>query len=187
MKLDQIQIRTTDAKVGLNIIDSVQLLKQPRAQQYIEQPAAILQINSEPAKLLIDSSQVYRDLGLYTNRESIQKFANEGKQKGLEGIGRRAREGRQMMDIGKRKGSIIPLISKNNANPSPKKIGITWKPSVGAVKIKYVPDQLDINITRQDPKIDVQIGKVVHDYTPGDVTGTMLQYPSVETTVIKGE
>ncbi|MEK5483890.1 MULTISPECIES: DUF6470 family protein [unclassified Viridibacillus] len=187
MKLDQIQIRTTDAKVGLNIIDSNQIIRQPRAQQHIEQPAAILEINSEPAKLLVDSSRAYRDLGLYTNRESIEKFASDGRQKGLEGIGRRASQGRQMMNIGKGKGSVIPAIAKNMANPPAKDIGITWKPSVGSVKIKYVPDHLNINITRQDPKIDVQIGKVVHDYTPGDVTGTMQQYPSVETTVIKGE
>ncbi|MBK3494827.1 hypothetical protein JFL43_08130 [Viridibacillus sp. YIM B01967] len=187
MKLDQIQIHTTDAKMRLNIIDPVQVIKQPRAQQHIEQPAAILQMNSESAKLLVDSSQAYRDLGLYTNRESIQKFASDGRQKGLEGIGRRASEGRQMMNIGKGKGSVIPSIAQNNANPAPKNIGIAWKPSVGSVKIKYVPEQLDINITPQDPKINVQIGKVVHDYTQGDVNGTMLQYPSIETTVIKGE
>ncbi|MGG0662682.1 DUF6470 family protein [Viridibacillus arvi] len=187
MKLDHIQIRTTDAKVGINITKSIQKIKQPRAQQHIEQPAATLQINSAPAKLLIDSSQANRDLGLYTNRESTQKFASDGLQKVSEGVGRRASEGRQMMNIGKGKGSVVPLIAQSNANPSPKNLGIAWKPSVGAVKIRYVPNQLNINTTLQNPKIDVQIGKVVHDYTPGDVTGTMLQYPSIETTVVKGE
>ncbi|OMC89156.1 hypothetical protein BK128_04300 [Viridibacillus sp. FSL H7-0596] len=187
MKIDQIQIRTTDAKLGLNITNPVQVIKQPQAQQHIEQPAAILKMNSTQAKLQIDSSQAYRDLGLYTTRESIQKFASEGRQKGLEGIGRRASEGRQMMNIGKAKGSAVPSIAQSNANPLPKNLGIAWKPSVESVKIKYIPGQLNIDSTPQKPKINVQIGKVEHDYKQGDVSGTMLQYPSIETTVIKGE
>ena len=187
MKLDHIQIHTTDAKLALNISDPVQHIEQPRAKQHIEQPAATLEIHSTPAKLLIDSSQAYRDLGLYTPKEAVEVNAQKGKQKAMEGVARRASEGDQMMNISKNSGDAIQRIAASKAIPAPPQMAITWKPSVGAVKIHYQAGNLDINIQRHQPKIDIQIGKVVHDYTPGDVTGTLIQRPSVETTVIKGE
>lgn len=187
MKLDQIQIHTTDAKVDLHISDPVQHIEQPRAQQHIEQPAATLEIHSEAAKLFVDSSQAYRDLGLLTPKESVEQNAQKGKQKVMEGIARRASEGEQMMNISKNAGNAIQQIAASKAIPAPPKMAITWKPSVGAVKIRYQAGNLDINIQRHEPKIDVKIGKVIHDYTPGNVTGTLVQRPSVKTTVIKAE
>lgn len=187
MKLDQIQIHTTDAKVDLHISDPVQHIEQPRAQQHIEQPAATLEIHSEAAKLFVNSSQAYRDLGLLTPKESVEQNAQKGKQKVMEGIARRASEGDQMMNISKNAGNAIQQIAASKAIPAPPQMAITWKPSVGAVKIQYQAGSLDINIQRHKPKIDVKIGKVIHDYTPGDVTGTLVQRPSVKTTVIKAE
>lgn len=187
MKLDQIQIHTTDAKVDLHISDPVQHIEQPRAQQHIEQPAATLEIHSEAAKLFIDSSQAERDIGLLTPKESIEQAAQKGKQKVMEGIARRAGEGDRMMNISKNSGNVIQQIAASKAIPAPPQMAITWKPSVGSVKIHYQAGSLDINIQRHKPKIDVKIGKVVHDYTPGDVTGTLVQRPSVKTTVIKAE
>ena len=187
MKLDQIQIHTTDAKVDLHISDPVQHIEQPRAQQHIEQPAATLEIHSEAAKLFIDSSQAYRDLGLLTPKESVEQYAQKGKEKVMEGIARRASEGDQMMNIGKNSGNAIQQIAASKVFRAPPQMAITWKPSVGAVKIHYQAGNLDINIQPHKPRIDVKIGKVVHDYTPGDVTGILVQNPSVETTVIKAK
>ena len=187
MKLDQIQIKTTDAKVNLHISDPVQHIEQPRAQQHIEQPAATLEIHSEAAKLFVDSSQAYRDLGLLTPKELGEQNAQIGKQKVMEGIARRASEGNQMMNITKSSGNVIQKIARSKSIPIPSQLGITWKPSIGSVKIRYQAGSLDINIHKHDPKIDVKIGKVVHDYTPGDVMGTLVQRPSVETTVIKAQ
>ncbi|MFJ8261835.1 DUF6470 family protein [Rummeliibacillus sp. NPDC094406] len=185
MKLDHIQIRTTDAKLDLNINKPVQRIEQPSAQQHIEQPAATLEIHSEAAKLFIDSSQAYRDLGLLTPKESTEQNAQEGQQKAMEGIARRVSEGDQMMDISINAGDAIQQIAESKAFPAPPQMAITWKPSVGAVKVHYQEGSLNINIQRHEPKIDVQIGKVVHDYTPGRVEGVMEQHPSVEITVLK--
>lgn len=187
MKLDQIQIHTTNAKVDLQITKPIQHIEQPRAQQHIEQPAATLEIHSKAAQLFVDSSQAYRDLGLLTPKESSEQYAQKGKQKLMEGIARRASEGDKMMDISINAGNAIQQIAASKAIPAPPQMAITWKPSVGAVKIHYQAGSLDINIQRHEPKIDVKIGKVVHDYTPGDVTGTLVQRPSVKTTVIKAE
>lgn len=187
MKLDQVQIHTTDAKVDLQITKPIQHIEQPRAQQHIEQPAATLEIHSEAAKLFVDSSQAYRDLGLLTPKESVEQYAKKGKEKVMEGIVRRASEGDQMMNISNNAGNAIQQIAASKVFPAPPQMAITWKPSVGAVKIHYQAGSLDINIQQHKPKIDVQLGKVVHDYTPGDVTGDLVQRPSVETKVIKAK
>ena len=186
MILPQLQIHTTDAKIDLDIHKPQQYIKQPQATQTIEQPAAILEIRTTRGVLKIDSSQARRDLGLIGPLESVGKYAQEGKQVALEGMARRASEGRQMMEnAGKGQGSaIIQSIAKQNHGPHPVKFNIKFVPSIGSVKIDYTPGQTDINITRQKPKIDAQVNKPIHEYTPGKVTGTMIQRPSVQTDVI---
>lgn len=188
MKLDQIQLNIQDAKVDLNILQPKQYIEQPQAQQHIEQPAATLEIHHTDAKLLVDSSQAYRDLGLFSTAESIQNFAAKGQSAVMEGMARRASEGDAMMEIRKDNGrATLSNIAKQHDTFEQQRLGITWKPSIGSVKIKYQAGSLDIRIQAQKPKIDVQLGKVVHDYQPGDVTGTLIQREKVETTVIKGE
>lgn len=186
MRLPQIQIWTTDAKVDLNIQKPQQYIKQPNATQTIEQPAAILEINTTRGLLRIDSSQARRDLGLIGPLESIGNFAQEGKQEALQGMARRAKEGRHIMEnSGKDQGrATIQNIAKQNHGPQRVQSNIKFVPSIGSVKIDYTPGTTDINITRQKPKIDVQVNKPIHEYTPGKVTGTMVQRPSVQTDVI---
>ncbi|MFJ7950802.1 DUF6470 family protein [Lysinibacillus sp. NPDC096418] len=186
MRFPQIQIRTTDAKIDLNISKPRQYIKQPRATQSIEQPAAIIDIRTTKSVLKIDSSQARRDLGLIGPLESVANYAQKGKQMSLQGMARIAREGRQMMEnAGKGQGSaIIQGIAKQNHGPHPVRFNVKFVPSIGSVKIDYTPGTTDINITRQKPKIDVQVNKPIHEYTPGNVTGTMIQRPSVQTDVI---
>lgn len=187
MKLDQIQIRTTDAKIDLTISDSQQYIKQRAAKQFIEQPAATLQISHKDAKLLVDSSQAYRDLGLLSPKESVQQFAQNGLIAVQEGVSRRVSEGNALMNIGKNSGNAIVNVAKQHDTFEQQRLGIEWKPSVGAVKIKYIAGSLQINIQANKPKIDVKLGGVDHQATRSDVSGTVIQRPTVETTVIKGE
>lgn len=186
MKLPQIQIRTYDIIIDLQIHDPVQKIRQPRATQHIEQPAAILEINTTPGKLKIDSSQARRDIGMIGPIESSKNYAEKGRQKVLEGMARRAKEGRQMMEnAGKDLGrQTIKNIAKQNHGPKRVPFNIKFVPSVGSVEIEYIPGKTDINITPQKPKIDVQVNKPIHEYTPGKVTGEVLQYPRVEIDVI---
>lgn len=186
MRLPQIQIRTTDIAIDLQIKDPVQKIRQPKATQTIEQPAAILEINTTRGVLKIDSSQARRDTGLHSPLESIDKYAKEGRQANLEGIARKAKEGRQMMEnAGKDQGrATLQNIAIQNHGPKRIPFNIKFVPSVGSVKIDYTPGQTAIQFTPQQPKIDVQVNKPIHEYTPGKVTGNVLQYPSIEIDVI---
>jgi len=187
MRLPQIQIQTTDIKIELEIIKPIQHIEQPKATQSIEQPAAILEIHTTRGVLTIDSSQARRDLGLIGPLESSANYAEKGKQEALKGMGRRASEGRQMMEnAGKGQGrSTIQNISKQNHGPHRAgPYNIKFVPSIGSVKIDYTPGTTDINIERREPIIDAKVNKPIHEYTPGKVTGTMVQRPKVDIDVI---
>lgn len=186
MKLDRVDVRTTDQKVNIHSTQPKLELNSTEAKVDIEQPAATLEISTEAAKLLIDQSQARRDIGLISPKESIEQAAQEGMQAVKEGTERRAREGWKMMQISSHQNQIA-AIAKSKIGIEPVRSTIKWIPSIGSVKSTYVPAKVDINITPHKPKIDATLGDVKGQYTPGDVTGTTVQRASVETTVIKGE
>ncbi|WP_326582592.1 DUF6470 family protein [Bacillus ndiopicus] len=187
VRLPQIQIHTTDIQMDLQIHKPVQHIEQPRAEQRISQPAATLEIHTKKGELSIDSSDARRDLGYYPTGEMIMRYAQEGRQEMMKGITRRVREGRQMMlNAGKGQGrTTIQQIAEQNTGPKrPGPYNIKFVPSIGSVKTKYKPATVDINIQRNKPKIDVTMNKPIHSYTPGKVTGTMIQRPRVDIDVI---
>lgn len=183
MNIPQIQIRTTDAKLGLNISDPKQIIRQPKATQHIEQPAVILEMHTTRGVMRIDSSQARRDVGLIGPLESAANFASEGHQKAMQGIARRVREGNQKMDIA-HNSNAIASIAKTNSFPVQAKLGIDFIPSVGSVKLDYTPAQLDINTQIQKAKISSQVNKPIHEYTQGKVSGYMIKNPSIDIDVI---
>lgn len=81
MRLPQIQIRTTDAKIDLHIAKPRQHIEQPKATQHIKQPSAILDINTTRSVLKIDSSQARRDIGMIGPLESSKNYAEKGKKR----------------------------------------------------------------------------------------------------------
>lgn len=186
MRLPQIQIRTTDAKLDIHIGKPQQHIEQPEATLHIEQPAAILEIHTTRGVLKIDSSQARRDLGLIGPIEATKNAAKEGQQTALSGIERRVNEGRQiMMSAGKGQGrAIMQNIAKQNHGPHRVPFNIKFVPSIGSVKIDYTPGTTDVNIERREPIIDAKVNKPIYEYTPGKVTGTMVQRPNVDIDVI---
>lgn len=187
MNFPRIQIQTTDMKVNMQITDPVQRISQPKASQTIEQPHGILKITKTDSKLEIDSSQAWSDMGLLKISESVEKYANEGRQAALKSISKSVQEGRQMMEnSGKGQGrSIIANIAKQNNGPHRVPFNIKFIPSVGSVKVEFTPGEVDVNYTPQKPRIDSQVNMPQYDYTPGKVTHDVVQYPSVEIDVIK--
>lgn len=183
MNIPQIQVQTTKAKLGLNIEDPKQIIRQPKATQHIEQPAAIVEMETTRGIMRIDSSQARRDIGMIGTLESTKSYATVGRQKAMQGIARRASEGRQMMEIAHNPNAIV-AIAKKSSFPVSKKLGIDFIPSIGSVKLEYTPASLDINVQTQKANISSQVNKPTHEYTPGIVSGYTLQHPSIEIDVI---
>lgn len=180
MRIPQIQIQTTDALIGLDIQKPVQKIEQSPADMQIRQPAAELSMQTTKSQLQIDQTQVRADLGFYSLPDFSRNAAQKGEQDILEGIARRAREGRQLGDIRKGQNAIADIAATKNERMQPKSLGIRFIPSFGAVKLDYIPGDVEIDVQTKKPEIDVTIQKPVHNYTPGKVNVELLQKPSIE-------
>lgn len=179
MKIPQILIQTTKAELGLTIQQPKQQIHQPQAEMQIQQPAAELSISTTKGKLYQDASQARRDLGMISSMEMTRNYAEKGKQAALAGVARRAREGDQLMSIEKG-GNAIHSIIDSKTGPKNTKVGLKFIPSGDSVKNTYTPATVDIQIQKNDPKIDVQIHKPIHQYTPGHVNIDLIQKPSIQ-------
>ncbi len=182
MKFPQIQITTTDVKMDWNIGKPQQHIEQPQADLNISQPAATLNINTTNAKIDINMDQMWRDLGLKPTGELISDYAQKGRQGALQGIAKRVQEGNQLMKsagLGQEGATIAQIAKQNHGLKRAGPYNIKFIPSIGSVKVNITPGTTDINIQRNAPTIDVQVNKPIHQYTPGKVTGTMIQRPNI--------
>lgn len=187
MRIPQLQIQTTDIQMDWNIQNPVQRIQQPQADIKIDQPAAILEINTTNPRMDVNMDQFWRDVGLKKTGELIAEYAQMGRQEMLKGISRRVGEGRQMMmgaGKGQGAGTIKSIAMQNHGPKRPGPYNVKFIPSYNAIKVNITPGTTDINIQRREPNIDVQVNKPIHDYTPGKVSGTMLVRPDVEIDVI---
>ena len=185
MRIPQIQIQTTDIQMNYQTTDPVQRIEQPQADIQIDQPAAILEINTTNPQLNIDMTQLWRDLGLQSTKETIRMTAQQGQQAVLQGISKKVSEGRQlMMGAGKGGNTIKQLAIQEFGAKRPGPYNIDFIPSYQAIKVAITPGTTEVNIEQQQPKIDVQVNKPVHDYTPGSINGTMVTRPDVQIDVM---
>ncbi len=145
----------------------------------IEQPKADIQIETRPSKLTIDQTQAWKDMGFMGPLAASRENDQLGRQAVLEGIGRRASEGNQLMKI-EHGGNAIESIAYNNAHPPMKEFNIGWIPSHGSVKIHYQPADVQVNVQANKPRITVDPQKPVHDYVPGRVDIALKQYANLE-------
>lgn len=185
MKIPQIQIQTKDIQMNYQTTKPVQHIEQSQADIQIEQPAAILEINTTNPQINIDMSQFWKDVGSQPTKDTIRMKAQEGQQAVLQGISKKVSEGRQLMLGAGKSGDTIKQMAIQEFGPKrPGPIGIDFLPSYQAIKVSITPGTTDVNIKQQKPKIDVQVNKPIHDYTPGKINGTMVERPDVQIDVI---
>lgn len=168
MKLPQIRMESQMMKLGLRTIPAQLSIKQQRAIQRIEQKSAEIEIRTKPGRLTIDQSQAFAEANLKSIYELNKEYARLGKQKWLEGVARRAREGRELMSIEKKDNPLVRQ-AVEKSHPPPKRLGIAWIPSYGSVKFHYEPAEVEINVTTHKPVIETIPQKPVIRYKPGDV------------------
>ncbi|WP_128568363.1 DUF6470 family protein [Lysinibacillus boronitolerans] len=146
MRIPQLQIQTTKAQIGLTIQQPEQKIEQQPAELQISQPAAELHIVTTEGQLQIDQTQLRADLGSFTFIELARKAAQKGEEDILQGIARRAREGRQLGDIRKGQNAIAAIAASKNENMQQKQLGIKFIPSFHAVELNYIPAKVEINV-----------------------------------------
>lgn len=185
MQLPQIQIQQTFASIGIDPGKPRQEIQQPRAELNLEQVPAQLEINRTPSRLEIDQSQAWEDAGLKKVSTVSREYADLGKQYALEGIARRAQEVDQIRSI-EQGGNPIATIAYENMNPGRAEINVAFIPSFGSVKIQFTPTQLDLQWTRGGVKLNPELKKPIHEYTPAKVEVYLKQKQSLSIEVVGG-
>ncbi|MGP4040730.1 DUF6470 family protein [Gracilibacillus sp. D59] len=174
MQLPQIRLQTQVARIGLKSHDAQLQIDSGPAKQSIRQPKADIQIRTTPSKLTIDQSKALADVGLKPITELNAEFAQEGKQKLLEGIARRRRQGDELMKIEDGGNPIVRQVKENSQDPQ-RQFNIGWIPSANGVKIDYRPAEVNIKVTPQKPQIETQPTKTQYQYQSGNVEVYLLQ------------
>ncbi|KGX86312.1 DUF6470 family protein [Pontibacillus litoralis] len=178
MNFPQMQIRTTDAKLGLQTRNATLKMEQPQAEMRIEQPQADQSMKQHPSKLTIDQTNAWHNLDLKGILKRSEDFAAFGKQSVLEGIAKDAQEGDELMRIENggnpianqaERNSILRFDMQPGGIPVHKLVSIQYEP--GSAEIHTEPNKPVIEITPQQPRLT---------YERGNVFMQMEQYPSVE-------
>ena len=179
MNIPQLQITTTRGVLGLQTTPGTQEIEQPRAIISQHQPAAILEISTTLPQISLDTTEVRADLDLKSVFKRTEEFAQLGMQEGMEGIARRAEQGRELMDIANGNNVIKKQAIENGSRPM-KSLGIKFMPNPLKLEMSIQSGTLDINVEPQKPVNEVTVQKAVHRYTPSKVTGEMEQWPSIK-------
>lgn len=179
MRLPQIRLESQMAQIGLNQPPAKLAIQQPQAELSIQQPKAEISMQTSPSKLMIDQTQAWEDMNLMGPLRSTDKFAQNGYSGWLEGLGRRAEQGRELMEI-ENKGNPIANQAQINGHKQMKALGIDFVPSRFAVKISYQPSDVQIDVETNKPIIEaVQNQPIIH-YQPGSVDVFMKQYQELK-------
>lgn len=179
MNIPKLQIQSTKAQIGLNIQKPVQEIQQPKANLVLQQPAAILSINTTKSKLSIDAYAARESRDYKNSISRTREIAQRSHQESLEGIARRAQEGKQLMSF-ENGGNPIAEQAKTRGRQPYSSLNIKFIPQAGSVKVNFEPARVDINVEPQKVINNTTINKPIHNYSPGKVNIEMLQYPSLK-------
>jgi len=175
MNIPQIRMQSQMAQTEINQTAAKQYMKQPKAEMTIQQPAAALSIQTTPSRLQIDQTQAWEDMNLMPITRRNEKFAQDGLQAVQDGMARKAAQGRQQMMI-ENNGNPIADQAAMNSQKSARQLGITFIPSPFSVKIIYQPSEVNIDIQRKKPVIEVHRNSPEIHYEPGYVDVRMKQF-----------
>lgn len=182
MNISTVQIQTTKAQLGITTTPGRQSIEQPGATVDLRQPKAEMNITTTPGRLTIDQTQAWADMDRKHIFQRIKEAAAQGRQKALEGTGRRAAEGRELADIHKGGNAIAMQAARSNTRSY--ETGLTWVPSHGSVKINYEPGDVRIDAQARRVENHTRANKPIISYEPGNVKIQMKQYPSIDFQVV---
>ncbi|WP_144525358.1 DUF6470 family protein [Bacillus pumilus] len=179
MQIPRLLMQQTYAKLQMSTTPSRQEVEQARAELEIQQPRAVMNMTRTPSKLTIDQTEAFADMDIKSIFRRSEEWAAEGKRAVVEGMGRRAEEGSELIKI-ENGGNAIAEFAKINGAPPVKQFNIGVIPSFFSVKIHYQPSELQIDVEPQKAIIEATPHKPIVNYQPGKVNIEMLQYPDLK-------
>ena len=175
----QIRLQSTPAKIDIQVQRGSLEMEQKPADLEVEQPKAEMTIERRPSKLTIDQTKAREDVGYKSVPRMIEDAAAEGKQAVLEGIARRGRDARELLQI-QNGGNPIASLAKRNSQGETKQFGLGWIPSPNSVQIDYDPGEVTVSVEPKKAVINSTTNKPQINVTPSKVNISLAQYPSLE-------
>ncbi|MBH0230881.1 DUF6470 family protein [Halobacillus yeomjeoni] len=178
MDMPKLQLQTQQAKLILNTNPARHEYHQQKAEQSIQQPKADVKIEQKPGRLTIDQSNAWRNLHFKSVFERTREVADDANQKWLEGIGRMAEEGDDLMRV-ENGGNPVAEHAKNKSV-----MNFTYlpgnTPTYDLVKARYEANPAVIEVQRNDPIIETTPRYPQFEYQRGSVDVSLAQHADVK-------
>lgn len=176
----QINISTQPIRLDYQIQNAKLNLQTTPPLLDIQTTPAIMEIQQPHGVLTIDGTPCRYSIGLKNNADFAQDNAALARQSVIEGIGRAAEEGRRLTQIENKTNAIAEIAAESNVSELP---DITWA-HVDAPIIHYEASPVQFNPIAGRVNYNLKPGTVQGDYQRGSVNIQVIQYPSIEMSVV---
>jgi hypothetical protein len=165
MRIPQIRMESTFAKIGIETSPASLDIHQRHADMSIEQPKAEMMIDRRPSRLTIDQTRAFEDVNLKSVFRMTEDAAQAGYQQAMNAIANISQEGDELMMI-ENGFSALPSQAQRNSETPPADLNIGWIPSHNSVKINYDPGEMNIRWNTRPINIEVTPNKPIINYNP---------------------
>ncbi|MFY0543153.1 DUF6470 family protein [Brevibacillus sp. H7] len=180
MRIPQIRLEQTFARLGLDIQKSVQEIQQPPAVLNLRQEAAILEIRQPQGTLTIDTSEAQANIDLRGPLRRTRDNAQYGYQKWLEAVAFISQSGDRLAAIERKGNPIADIAFEESVIYNNTEIIAAGSLTGDGIEIRYEAKKPMIDVQVRGVRMDPEIKKPIHNYTPGKVSGHMLQWNSLK-------
>ncbi|NGQ95631.1 hypothetical protein G3578_10745 [Brevibacillus sp. SYP-B805] len=184
MRLPQIRIHQTYARLGLDIQKPVQEIRQPRAELNMIQKPAVLEIHQPQGVLTIDTSEAQANIDLRGPLRRTQDNAEYGKRMWLEAIAQISEEGDRLAAIENGGNPIADIAFENSVIYEGKEILAEGSIVGDGVELHYEAKKPIINVHLGGVHMNPETHKAIHQYTPGKMRGYIQQWNSLQIDVV---
>ncbi|MBO8164283.1 MAG: hypothetical protein H0Z34_11280 [Brevibacillus sp.] len=182
MPTARLVIDQTYAQHGLRTHKPVQRIEQPKAELNLRQEPARMEINQPAAILTIDSTRAREGFGLKPWLSFSNDQASFGRQQLLEAIAEISQDGDRLAAIESKANAIADIAFEQAFRRA------DYFPAVPAVDegvdVRVEARRPVIHVERRGMRMDPVIKAPIREYTPGKVEGYMLQWPRVTIDVV---
>lgn len=183
MRIPQLRMEATFAKLAISTEPAQLEITQPPAEMTIEQPKPELEINVLRPRLTIDQSQAWADMDLKHIFRRIEEAAQEGYESWLAYLANTSQQGDELMKI-ENGGDVIAEQAQANSEDPPLEFNVGFVPSPFSVKIDYEPGKLLMDWKIHKPLIDVKPHPPIIHYKQGAVHIDLAQRNSLHIDVV---
>ncbi|PSL48573.1 hypothetical protein B0H94_104174 [Salsuginibacillus halophilus] len=178
----EVQITTTDARLGLDNQRPPMQMEQPSADiDIIHNHVDTVNISTEAMQLNIDQTEAFAAANLIAPLRSSQEFSAEAEMTAIEYVQKTARHGEQMKDSAHTGASAIPNMAHENWMGRPVEVDLGYMPdNMDQTQIDFQPGEVHFQIDSAMPEFNVETRDPIIEIPRWEVNTYMEQKPSIQ-------